>query len=278
MTQNLDTNVWVNQDEAGTISPFDRGLAYGDGLFATIQTNNGVILLLDAHLARLHQGAVRLGINWSPTESFIAHLKQLAASNPNHCIKVILSRGNGGRGYMPPEHAKLTEITSVHPLPSHYPIWQREGIKLALSEVELGRQPLLAGIKHLNRLEQVLIKAQPLANDVQDWLVVDTQGKVIESSMANLFAIKSSKVYTPSMAYSGVAGVTRERVIDALLQFGLSVECTEFDVTFLQSCDHVMLSNSLFGVVDVTTIGNQVFERFAETKKLTELIYANEKR
>ncbi|UJF21008.1 aminodeoxychorismate lyase [Shewanella sp. OMA3-2] len=202
------TQVWVNQQHMANVSPFDRGLAYGDGLFATMRTYpssaaKAGIMLLDLHLSRLEQGCKRLNLNWFASSQLRHHLIYLASTYPNACIKLLLTRGVGGRGYQAPEAAIVTEITSVHEIPAHYQSWQQEGVALATSPVTLARQPLLAGIKHLNRLEQVLIKSHSLPSEFDDWLVYDTQGYLIEASMANIFIVKNNQVFTPQLIKLG---------------------------------------------------------------------------
>ncbi|MGL4939592.1 aminodeoxychorismate lyase [Shewanella sp.] len=246
--------IWVNGSVQATIAAADRGLAYGDGLFATMRTNADGILWFETHQARVNDGAARLGFDWQMGTALCQQLTDLAKQYPHHCIKLLITRGVGGRGYAPPCHSTVTEVVSVHPIPAHYAQWQQRGVALQTSTVLLGHQPLLAGIKHLNRLEQVLIRSQPLAADVDDWLVLDCNGKVIESSMANLFFIKDRCVFTPSLAECGVSGVMREQVIRSLLEHDYSVDCVSFGAEALGDFDSAFMTNSLLGIVDVIAI------------------------
>ncbi|GGB49282.1 aminodeoxychorismate lyase [Shewanella inventionis] len=270
------TSVWVNHVEQGRISPFDRGLAYGDGVFATMRTacahQTAAVLYMDLHLQRLQQSSQRLGIQWQANDLLIDQLLSLAKAYPDHCIKLVLTRGEGGRGYQAPDIAKLTEVVSVHPIPSHYAQWQQQGISLATSPIRLARQPLLAGMKHLNRLEQVLIKTQPLIANTQDWLVLDTDGWVIESSMANIFAIKEGQIFTPAMTHAGVSGVMREQMIDQLLTAGFAVTTKPLRYEDICSADHIFITNSLFGVVDVNTIDQFQFSRWTLTSRFRQVL------
>ena len=265
--------LWVNGARQETISAFDRGLAYGDGLFATMRCTKEGVLFVDTHMARLTQSAKRLGIQWQPS----IELKQLIASivqqehksfNGDFCLKLLLSRGVGGRGYQPPEKAAITEVISLHPIPSHYRQWQSTGIALQTSTMRLALQTRLAGMKHLNRLEQVLIKAQRLGEGFDDWLVLDTQGTIIESSMANLFLIKNRQVVTPSLHLSGVAGVMREQLIYWFIDAGFNVDIRPVAQIELCEFEHALLSNSLFGVVGVNRIDQLVFSPSELTQKI----------
>ncbi|MGI2169820.1 aminodeoxychorismate lyase [Shewanella sp. MF05960] len=271
--------VWVNQVKQGSISPFDRGLAYGDGVFATMRTASAhqaaAVLFLDSHLQRLQQSCQRIGIQWQASQPLVDQLSLLAATYPGHCIKLLLTRGVGGRGYQAPDMANVTEVVSVHAIPEHYQHWQQHGIALASSPISLARQPLLAGIKHLNRLEQVLIKSQPLIANTEDWLVCDTDGWVIESSMANIFAIKQGKAFTPAITHAGVSGVMREQMIDRLLQEGVSVTAQAMQYVDICSADHIFITNSLFGVVDVNTIDQFQFSRWTHTSRFRHVLSVN---
>ncbi|MDP5145342.1 aminodeoxychorismate lyase [Shewanella sp. ULN5] len=264
------TQVWVNQQNSANVSPFDRGLAYGDGVFATMRTYpksapQSGIMFLDLHLARLAQGCQRLHINWTVSETLLAHLSELAEKNPNCCIKLLLTRGVGGRGYQAPVNANVTEITSVHEIPAHYKTWQYQGVALATSSITLAQQPLLAGMKHLNRLEQVLIKTQPLPEGFDDWLVYDTQANVIEASMANIFIVKAQHVYTPAINQAGVSGVMRQAVIEALLDIGVDVRIQSLSQADVVEADSIMISNSLFGIIDVIKVDKTSYQPWLNT-------------
>ncbi|GIU07471.1 MULTISPECIES: aminodeoxychorismate lyase [unclassified Shewanella] len=293
------TQVWVDGHPGNNVNPLDRGLAYGDALFATMRVHQGKIQFLKSHLERLTQGAYRLGFDWHPSNKLQQQLSRLAEANPNSCIKILLTRGVGGRGYaasvvrhnpaiitqsdialqseaMPGLHSQaagsldVTEIVSVHNLPTHYQNWQQQGVCLAVSDVRLGRQPKLAGIKHCNRLEQVLIKSVDLAQYAQDWLVLDSDDYIVESSMANIFFAFDKKIITPRQSFAGVAGMMREQVIHQLLQMGYKVEVTDFHYSMLNTAKHVFMTNSLFGLIDVLAIENMRFSKASWTSKIRE--------
>lgn len=263
--------VWVNGQPDATISPLDRGLAYGDGLFATMRVNKSEIQFIESHFLRLAQGARRLGFDWQPTSTLRELLLQCAKDNPQSCLKLLLSRGVGGRGYTPPNSSlSINEIVSVHPFPDVYQKWQKVGVSLQSSTVLLARQPRLAGIKHCNRLEQVLVKSVALAAGYDDWLVFDSNKDIIESSMANLFFETDAGIITPKLAYAGVAGMMREQVIYQLLEMKFSVSVTEMNVDILSKVKHIFMTNSLLGVVDVTQVDQQAFNMAPYTSLLRE--------
>ncbi|MCL1137127.1 aminodeoxychorismate lyase [Shewanella pneumatophori] len=304
------SEVWVNGQPDTNVNPLDRGLAYGDGLFATMRVSQGQILFLTAHLERLVQGTFRLGFNWYPSATLKQQLTCLAQANPHSCIKLLLTRGAGGRGYgidlvrqnlafigeeiavsesatqagkdLAKDNGKgatasnnaglpiINEIVSVHALPAQYAAWQQEGICLALSDIKLGRQSKLAGIKHCNRLEQVLIKSTALPENAQDWLVLDSDDNIIESSMANIFFVVEQIIMTPRICFAGVAGMMREQVIYQLLEMGYKVEICDFHYSMLAKAQYAFITNSLFGLIDVVVIDDKQFSRTSLTSKVRE--------
>ncbi|KIO35027.1 aminodeoxychorismate lyase [Shewanella sp. cp20] len=267
--------IWVNGQQEDSVSAFDRGLAYGDGLFATMRCSGNEVRFLDSQLLRLVQGAARLGLPTLDDDGLRQRLAEacaqgVSAFSQDFCLKLLISRGCGGRGYLPPAAPTLTEVISLHEIPSHYSDWQTQGIRLQMSQVSLARQPLLAGIKHLNRLEQVLIRRQTLSEGYDDWLVCDTAGNIIEASMANLFFIQGRTIVTPSLQQAGVAGVMREQLMLWFVEAGFNLEVRSVLPRELAHFDHVLASNSLFGVVAVTGIAEH---NFSHSPLLTQLLH-----
>lgn len=271
------TQVWINGQQDATLDPMERAFAYGDGVFATMAVDShGQLRFAECYWQRLQDGCARLGFAWQPSDSLLALVHDLAAKHPLHCLKLQLSRGVGGRGYAPPTSVQITEVVSVSPLPAHYRQWQAQGISLATSEVKLARQPLLAGFKHCNRLEQVLIKQHALPQGYDDWLVLDTAQNVVESSVANLVLLveqqQQLKALVPSHAYAGVAGVMRQQLLLALLADGISIEMRDITMADLLQAKHFLLCNSLFGTVDVCRVDNHPFARWQGTARLQQLL------
>ncbi|GIU31107.1 4-amino-4-deoxychorismate lyase [Shewanella colwelliana] len=253
------SDMWINGLRQNLISGSDRGLAYGDGLFATMRCGETGIKFRQLHLERLSQSAQRLGFVWQASPALLLQLDEISSHSfvqfgQDFCIKLLISRGSGGRGYQAPQQPDISEIVSVHAIPAHYSTLQQQGVALQTSPIRLAKQPRLAGMKHLNRLEQVLIKSQTLAAGFDDWLVLDSDEKVIESSMANLFCIKDEQVVTPALSASGVAGVMREQLIYWLNDAGYCVQMRTVDVAELEQFDHLFISNSLFGVISVNQV------------------------
>ncbi len=267
-------NVWVNGQQGKLIQANDRGLNYGDGLFLTMRVNSdGTIRFFDSHLSRIQQAVYRLNIRgrqdyWQLPKEQILLLDDIARANSGKGIKLLISRGAGGRGYSPVDCGDITTVISLFDIPGHYQKLRQTGVRLLKSEIELAGQPRLAGLKHLNRLEQVLIKSYSPADGFDDWLVVDSGNHVIEASMANLFFFKDGIWMTPSISRCGVAGVMREQVIYQLLEFGFNVEVKDIGVKELEHIKHILMTNSLTGAINVTQVDAISFDNWHLTEAL----------
>ncbi|MFM7275909.1 MAG: aminotransferase class IV, partial [Gammaproteobacteria bacterium] len=154
--------VWVNGQQGAGVDARDRGLAYGDGLFETMRYGPRGIALLPYHLRRLQSGCARLSIGIDPVqvrEELDLALAAAIEQQPAGVLKLIVTRGSGGRGYRASGVRGPTRVLIASPLPDHPPGWSREGVSVRYCELRLGASPALAGLKHLNRLEQVIARA-----------------------------------------------------------------------------------------------------------------------
>ncbi|MEK7261447.1 MAG: aminodeoxychorismate lyase, partial [Pseudomonadota bacterium] len=153
-------SVLVNGVAVDTVSARDRGFQYGDGLFETIAVSRGTPLLWERHAQRLLAGAVRLDMPPPETALLRAETDRLCRGVERGVLKIIFTRGISGRGYRPDASASTTRALSLSPWPDYPPSWSGEGVVVRLCQTRLASQPRLAGLKHLNRLEQVLARAE----------------------------------------------------------------------------------------------------------------------
>jgi 4-amino-4-deoxychorismate lyase len=233
-----------------TPSSTDRSFQYGDGLFTTIRVKGGKAMLWDLHLQRLVSGAKALQIHSFDTDELTSQVQQ-AISAPDQVIKVLISRGQAGRGYSPQGIESPCCYISTAALPD-YRNWQQQGICLGVADFKLAQQPALAGLKHNNRLEQVLIKAELAERDVDELVVLDQSDAVIEVSAANLMFCKNGQWYTPTLDQAGVKGVMRQHLMAHLL-----VTEGNFGLADLQQADALLICNALMGVVPVKQFAGQ---------------------
>ncbi|MCG9551980.1 aminodeoxychorismate lyase [Vibrio sp. Isolate31] len=272
---------WVDGESQQTIDILDRSFQYGDGCFTTMLVQNGEIQHFHDHQYRVDEclKALRISaLDWNVVnawlDSAIQHIQNChhESENKSHSrkvgIKLHVSRGAGGRGYSTKNIAKPTITISTFDYPSHYKAWQDNGVELGVCRQALGLSPLLAGHKHNNRLEQVLMKDEMDQAGEVDGLVLDISGNVIETTMANLFWRQGEVIYTPQLTQSGVAGVMRKQVLTTLNQTELSVTIGDYCLPQLMQADEVFITNSILGVAPVTRISETQFDIGTVTRSL----------
>lgn len=245
----------INGQPQESLSALDRGLSYGDGLFETIRLVGTHAPLWEKHMQRLLGGCERLRIPAPDLQQLWQEALHISKGLPHAVLRITLTRGSGERGYAPPPVAKPTRIVAAFPMPVTSASLYRDGIRTHLCATTLADQPLLAGIKHLNRLEQVLARAEWSDPMVAEGLVCDQRGNVISATAANLFAVIDGVTVTPSVDRCGVAGVARAAVLDAF------VDCRIRDLPLaecLQAAE-LFLSSSVRGILPVQAVGNTVY-------------------
>ncbi len=236
------------------VSGDDRGLHYGDGVFETISCVHGRLRWQDRHLARLRSGCERLQIAAPDVARMRQRLALLAAGEARCLLKLIVTRGVAtARGYRPSGRETPTVLAQKYPWPAAPP----EHFAVDVSSVPLGENRLLAGIKHLNRLEQVLAQLRMDSAAVAETLMLATSGTVICGSMSNLFLCEESALITPDLTSCGVAGVMRSLVIDAAQALGLALRVEPIALARLHAAPAAFVTNVRLGVQPVATLAGR---------------------
>ncbi|MDH4869933.1 aminodeoxychorismate lyase [Pseudomonas sp. BN515] len=258
---------WVDGHPAESLSIKDRGLAYGDGLFETIAVRAGRPPLLEYHMARLAEGCRRLGI---PLDLQLMRTELLAfsAGLGEGVAKLMITRGEGLRGYAPPPVALPRRILQSSPFPAYPDGNGEEGVQLFPCTTRLAEQPLLAGLKHLNRLEQVLARNEWQGSEFAEGLMRDQAGRVIEGVFSNLFIVRDGVLVTADLSRCGVAGVMRAALLDSARAEGLKVEVRDIPFEDFLQADEVFLCNSLFGIWPVRSVTGHHWPVGPLTRKL----------
>lgn len=248
--------ILINGESKEHIEISDRGFQYGDGLFETIEVRDGLAVFLERHLERLNSGCQRLGIPFPGMDLLSLETSELSRrSTPNRAVlKIIITRGSGGRGYRQPDVIQPTRVLSLHPYPDYPDVYPEQGIVARFCTTRLGLNPALAGIKHLNRLEQVMARSEWNDASIQEGLMLDANDHVIEGTMTNLFYIKNSGLYTAPLTQSGVAGIIRRIIMTLASDHGLSVIEHEFTKDELLSADELFVCNSIIGIWPIRQI------------------------
>lgn len=249
--------VWVNGIEDGRVHPADRGLAYGDGLFETLCVRQGRAVLAQEHFDRLAVGAAVLGI---PLELAVVRdrFQAFLAACPPECVaKILVTRGVSGRGYLPDPAGAPTVIYSAYPPPALPVAHTESGIAAAVCELRLAEQPALAGIKHLNRLEQVLLRRELDVLGTDEALVRDSEGWVVEGVFSNVFLVQGGRLCTPRIEVAGIRGVLRAAILHEAARVGDRVAEDDYGVDDFLAADEVFFCNSVNGIWPVRTLAGR---------------------
>ncbi len=246
----------VDGEISTLIATTNRGLNYADGLFETLVVHKNRPRRWQAHMDRLGAGCERLGLKMPPQAVLLREVQTVSAGRADVVVKIVLTRSGLARGYMPPEDASCVRIVSAHPYPQGIAELARNGIEAQICKLRLAIQPALGGIKHLNRLEQVLASAELRDSGAAEGILLDREDHVICAIAANIFLIKEDRLLTPRLDRCGVRGVVRSQI---LAGFGHRCEQRRILVDQLLEADEVFICNSVKGVVPITAIDEQSF-------------------
>jgi 4-amino-4-deoxychorismate lyase len=245
---------WVDGVPAGSIPVDDRGLQYGDGLFETMRVRAGRVRFLDAHLARLVHGCERLAIPVPDIAGLRAELRAAGhAGGEDAILKLIVTRGSGPRGYAARGSFVPRRILSLHAAGGARPA--AEGVSLRFARATSAENAALAGLKHLNRLENVLAASEPGHESHFDSLLLDAAGRVVSGTHCNVFLVVAGRLVTPSLERAGVAGVVRGIVLRECAGLGLECEVRDVPAGEIRLADEVFVTNARIGVVAVRSVG-----------------------
>jgi 4-amino-4-deoxychorismate lyase len=257
----------VNGVPGNSISIRDRGLLYGDGVFRTLRAAQGKALHWSLHYLKLQHDCAKLGIVCPEEALLCAELDQVLAQHPDGVVKLIVTRGEGARGYTPSADAAPTRIWDFSPLPGYPPEWAAQGIKAHMCSLRLPAQPRLACVKHLNRLENViaameLSDAQSRDSQLAEGLLLDTDGHLIEGIRSNLFMVSQGGLVTPDLSRCGVAGIQRGRVMAWALQHGLTLQVRDVGLEETLHADELFIVNSVIGLWPIRELEQRHWSHF----------------
>lgn len=249
--------ILVNGAVSDAVPVIDRGFAYGDGVFRTLQARSGRPLAWRYQLRRLQHDCSALGIACPSERLLSGEIARVAANEPACAVKIMVTRGPGQRGYAVPRESQPSRIVMSAPLPAYPASWSETGIKARLCALRLGFQPALAGIKHLNRLENVLAREEWHDPDIAEGMLLDADSNVIGGTMTNVFMVRHGALVTPDLRRCGVSGATRDRIIACAAAHG--VACTVSDVPLSEAfqTDELIVVNSLVGAWQVRELNDR---------------------
>lgn len=234
----------------------DRGYQYGDGFFTTIRVLNRRLIMWPAHWRRLCNAAKVLKFTAFPDQvdegGLLESCRQLVSQHPHHdaVIRITITRGCGGRGYAPTADLRVNVVVSISAYPAHYARWRQRGVRLHIAAQSLGYQPMLASIKSLNRLEQVMLKQELQEYEgIDDVLALDHRGYVAETSTANIAWRHKGQWFTPEMDGVGVQGLAMQYFVRHT-----DARRGDYPLEALLEAEQVVISNCLLGFINVQSI------------------------
>ncbi|MEE4243884.1 MAG: aminodeoxychorismate lyase [Kangiellaceae bacterium] len=256
-------------DSDSTISPHDRGLLYGDGFFTTCLVYNSRVVFWNDHKERISHSAERLAFSPIDIDAIDSQLADL----PKHAVvKIVITRGVGSRGYAAPAEANINCLIYVTP----YCYRASQPINVAVSDIPISRNKAIAGIKHLNRLDNVLAKTALAANHsglpVDDALMLD-QANVVCSTQANIFTVSNGQVFTPSIASSGVEGVFKKNVKRWCRNLGLTLQECQLSLNDIYNAEELFLTNCLKAIMPVKTVGKTTYNQPSYSQRLLDMYH-----
>ena len=267
------TKVLINGEPGDHLSVYDRGLHYGDGLFETIAVRAGQPLLWERHLARLLRGCARLGIDSPSTQALFTEARGLCDGATQAVLKLILTRGPSARGYAPHGSGPPTRMLYLQPWPEFPVAYTQAGVDVCICRQRVSRNPRLAGIKHLNRLEQVLARAE-WQKEFAEGLMFDDKERLIEATASNVFLVSKGTLLTPDLSEAGVEGVMRETVIQYAQETSLPCRVGDISRAQLEAADEIFLTNSLIGIWPVRRVESRHYPLGIMTRRLQQRVEA----
>jgi len=255
----------VDGEISGRISTTDRALQYGDGVFETIVVVAGQPRFWQSHMDRLGAGCERLGIPVTPQSVLLRELQTVSAGQPRCIVRIVISRGSSERGYSPLGLTRSNRIVSAHPWPEEERDPGVFGIRARVCDLRLGIQPALAGIKHLNCLEQVMARSEWEDPLICEGILLDREDHVICGVSSNIFLVYAGRLLTPRLDRCGVRGVMRGAILNA---FRERCEQRRLLLDMLPEAEEVFVCSSEKGVLPVVRIDHWEYETGPVTREV----------
>jgi 4-amino-4-deoxychorismate lyase len=257
-------------DRDRALSASDRGFHYGDGLFETIRLSAGRIRFLDDHLQRLWTGCERLAIAPPARTQLLEEIERVVASHRDGVLKIVISRGTGGRGYRTVGEMQCTRMVALYPAPAD----TAPTLTVQWCDTRMGRNARLAGLKHLNRLEQVLAQNEWRDPAIGEGLMLDTEGELVSATAGNIFLVRDGVLATTDLRFCGVRGVMRAQALRAAAALGVPTSEEPLWPTDLDAATEVFITNAVRGIRSVIALGNLRWQPGPIAQRLSQALTA----
>lgn len=258
----------INGVRTSQFEAADRGLHYGDGVFETMALRDGAIRFWHRHRQRLNAGCERLRIETPTSVTLDGEIATLTAGASSGVVKLIVTRGPGARGYGAPRTGTPTRVLSLHDDRDAPRAFYRDGIRLRVCRTRFGCNRDLAGIKHLNRLEQVLASLEAHDDQSEEGLMLDEDDRVVSGTMTNVFLVLAGRLVTPVLERCGVAGVMRGLVLEAAAETGIGAEVRDVRRDEIAAAQELFVTNALIGIWPVRACAGRSLAPGPVTRRL----------
>lgn len=255
----------INGEISTLLNASSRGLCFGDGVLESIPVHNGRPRRWQTHMDRLGAGCERLGLVMPPQAILLREAQTVSVGLANTVVQIIVIRDGQCTDYAAGEDFSCTRVVSAHPYPDGLLERAREGVRARICDLRLAIQPALGGIKHLNRLEQVLASTEMRDEAADEGLLLDSEGHVISSISANIFIVMGDRLLTPRLDRCGVRGVLRSHI---LKDFASRCEQRRVQEDLLQEAHEVFLCDCIRGIAPVTAIDDYQYSIGPVTREL----------
>ena len=247
--------ILVDGSHVEMVSVLDRGLMYGDGVFRTLQIKNGRVTHLKRHLDKLRADCTAIKLPPLDSASIERDINRVIRDSIDGVLKLIVTRGSGARGYRIPAVQHPTRIVMTVPAPDYPAHYASDGIRVVLCETKLPWPPAAAGVKSLNRLENVLARSEWDDPAIAEGLMRDAQECIVCGTMSNLFSVQDGVLQTSDREHCGVAGVQRDRIIEFARKHGIALAQRSLRQADLGGVEELFVCNSLIGIWPITSCG-----------------------
>jgi len=265
--------VLIDGEEQEKVSVFNRNMQYGDGLFETCITSNNQILFWMYHFSRLTAGCEKLNIKKIDEDVWLRDIKKaFSLSSEKSCVvKLILSRGNSLRGYGYKDDIEPVRVVIISEMQQSL---MNNEFALEYSKSGYHSNPQLAGIKHCNRLEQVLARSYLSSNEA---IMLDEKENVISVTQGNIYFIFGNKLLTPKLDRCGVVGSRRSLILELASSLKIDTLVSNISINQVQQADEVFISNSVIGIQPIQSIESYKLGKNPLTKKIRKAFLSKTK-
>lgn len=266
---------WFNGAESSSMPMDDRSALFGDSCFTTMAIFQGQPEFFDAHRRRLQTTAEQLrfpAIDWNVLRK---EMLQACPDNANAVLRVMISRGQSQSGYRIAAALNANRYITRREFPQQVLAFAQRGITLTVCQTRLSQNATLAGLKHGNRLEQVLARAEWQDDNIVEGLMLDADDFVIEGTCSNVFFVDAQdRLCTPSLHLSGVAGIVRQAVLDEAELRGLTIQIADFTLADMENAKELFVCNCVMGIAPVTLLRDKRLNIGSTTRALQKALFA----